>query len=325
MSGLTASPGRVSALGGPVSSKQVSSRPAAPARPVELRVEVTPASSFRLPRRNGKDGVTRRRGGVLERLLHHEDEPVVVRIAQTAGDRVLFGARARTRAAASYGIGRMRFALGVDDDLGAFHRRFANDPLIGHSVRARPWLRVGRRPEPFEALVWAVCEQLIEYDRAAKIQGRLVTRLGRRWAGGGEEMWAKGLRDSPTAAKLSATAPAAIEACDLAPARAIALRRAAREVAQGRVNLHDPAEHERGWKRLRAIGGIGAWTVEMMALCGQGRYDQLPAGDLGLLKLVGRRLSGGDPRVRAEEHEVREFFAGYGEWAGLAAVHMQGL
>jgi 3-methyladenine DNA glycosylase/8-oxoguanine DNA glycosylase len=267
----------------------------------------------------------RRRGGVLERLLHHEDEPVVVRVAQTTDDRVLFGARARTREAASYGIARMRFALGVDDDLRPFLRRFANDPLIGRSLRARPWLRVGRRPEPFEALVWAVCEQLIEYDRAAKIQSRLVTRLGRRWtAGEVQEAWASGLRDLPTAAKLSATATAAIESCDLAAARAIALRRAAREVAQGRVNLRDPAEHERGWKRLRAIAGIGAWTVEMMALCGQGRYDQLPAGDLGLLQLVGRRLSG-DPRIRAQEHEVRAFFAPYGEWAGLAAVHVAGL
>jgi 3-methyladenine DNA glycosylase/8-oxoguanine DNA glycosylase len=271
------------------------------------------------------DGVMRRRGGVLERLLHHEEEPVVVRIAQTAHDSVLFGARARTQATARYGIARMRFALGVDDDLGAFHRRFANDQVIGRSVRARPWLRVGRRPEPFEALVWAVCEQLIEYERAAKIQSRLVTRLGRRWTGSGEGTWAGGLRDLPTAAKLSATAPALIECCDLAAARAIALRRAAREVARGRVNLRDPAEHERGWRRLRAIAGIGAWTVEMMALCGQGRYDQLPAGDLGLLELVGRRLSGGDPRARAQEHEVRAFFAPYGEWAGLAAVHMAGL
>src|SRR6202034_589293 len=130
---------------------------------VELREEVRPEGPFRLPRRNGMDGVMRRRGGVLERLLHHEEEPVVVRIAQTAHDSVLFGARARTQTAAKYGIARMRFALGVDDDLGAFHRRFANDQVIGRSVRVRPWLRVGRRPEPFEALVWAVCEQLIEY------------------------------------------------------------------------------------------------------------------------------------------------------------------
>jgi len=271
------------------------------------------------------DGVTRRRGDVIERLLHDEEgEPTVVRVAQTAPDKVLFGARASTQTAARHGIERMRFALCVDDDLRDFYGRFKRDALIGRSLRERPWLRVGRRPESFEALVWAVCEQLIEYERAASIQSRLVTRFGRRWTGGEASAWAGGLRDLPTAATLGGIAPALLQSCDLAAGRAIALRRAAREVAQGRVDLHDP-KPERGWRRLRSIGGIGAWTVEMMALCGQGRYDQLPAGDLGLLKLVGCKLSGGDQQARAQEHEVRKFFAPYGEWAGLAAVHMQGL
>lgn len=299
---------------------------AAPARGVlELRVEVVPASPFRLPRRLGLDGVTRRRGGVIERLLHdREGEPVAVRIAQSSSRTVLFGARARSRHAAEHGIARMRFALGVDDDLRDFHARFARDPLIGRSLRARPWLRVGRRPEPFEALVWALCEQLIEYERAAAIQGRLVARLGRRWDGPGADEWAAGLRDPPSAATVGATAPALLESCDLSGARAIALRQAAREVAGGRVDLHD-AKPERAWRRLRAIPGIGAWTVEMLALRGQGRYDQLPAGDLGLLKLAGRIRGGGDPRARADEEQVRELFAPYGEWAGLAAVHAAGL
>jgi 3-methyladenine DNA glycosylase/8-oxoguanine DNA glycosylase len=48
----------------------------------------------------------------------------------------------------------------------------------------------------------------------------------------------------------------------------------------------------------------------------------VPAGDVGLLKLVGRALSGGNPHARAQEHEVRAFFDPYGEWAGLAAAHM---
>ncbi len=292
-------------------------------------MEVRPASPFRLPRMLGRDGVTRRRGGVIERLLHDaEGEPVVVRVAQTAPEVVLFGARANRQDSAEHGIARMRFALGVDDDLREFARRYASDPLIGGSLRARPWLRVRRRPQPFEALVWAVCEQLIEYERAAAIQSRLVTRLGRRWAGGEEEeeAWASGLRDLPTAATLGGVAPATLESCDLAGARAIALRRAAREVASGRVQLHGADELiERGWRRLRAISGIGAWTVEVLALCGQGRYDQLPAGDLGLLKLAGRVLSGGDLRARASEAQVRELFAPYGEWAGLAAVHAAGL
>jgi len=267
---------------------------------------------------------------VIERLLHDPTgAPVAVRATELERGAVLFGARAHSHAAAEHGIARMRFATGVDDDLSEFVRRFKNDPLIGRSVSRRPWLRASRRPEPFEAFVWAVCEQLIEYEQAVVIQRRLVARLGRPRTGeqaslSAPQAWASGLRDSPAPGALAGAAPASLEACGLSPTRALALHRAAREVAAGRVDLHDSA-HERGWQRLRAIRGIGAWTVEILALCGQGRYDQLPAGDLGLLKLAGRLLSGGNPRARASEQQVRELFAPYGEWAGLAAVHAAGL
>jgi 3-methyladenine DNA glycosylase/8-oxoguanine DNA glycosylase len=262
--------------------------------------------------------VLRRRGGVLERLLHHGEVPVVVRVAETTGGEVLFGARAASAEAAAYGIARMRFALGVDEDLRPFLRRFARDPLIGRSLRRRPWLRARRRPEPFEALAWAICEQLIEYERAAAIERRMVGALGRRWVDGGAD---PGLRDLPAPATLAGTAPALLQSFDLAGSHALALVRVAREVARGRVDLHSD-EHERAWRRLRAIPGIGSWTVEMLALHGQGRDDQVPAGDLGLLKLAGRLLGGGDPRAIAQERQVRELFAPYGEWAGLAATHL---
>jgi DNA-3-methyladenine glycosylase II len=277
----------------------------------EVQTEVRPPWPFRLPAHGGVDGVLRHSGGVLERLLHHGEQPVVVRVAQPTAERVVFDARAPTGEAAEHGIARMRFALGVDEDLRAFHTRFARDPLIGESVRRRPWLRVRRRPEPWEALAWAVCEQLIEFERAAAIERRIVRRLGR---GGGD------LRDVPTPAVLAGVAPALLQSLDLGGARARTLVRVAREVARGRIDLHSP-DHERTWRRLRAIPGIGPWTVEMLALHGQGRHDQVPAGDVGLLKLVGRALSGGNPYARAEEPEVRAFFAPYEEWAGLAVVH----
>jgi len=283
---------------------------------VEVRQEVTPRWPVRLPSGSAPDGVLRVRGGVRERLVHVDGVPVIVRAAQPASDRVLFGAWAPERAAAEEGIGRMRFAFGVDDDLRPFYERFRFDPLIGPSVRARPHLRVFRRPEPFEALAWAVTEQLIDYPRAAAIQRAMVRRLGPRCP-------RTGLRDVPSAAKVAGTAPALLESMDLKGSRAMTLIRAAREVATGRVDLHG-ADHERGWRRLRAIPGIGSWTQEMLAIAGQGRYDQLPAGDLGYLKLVGRLREGGNPHARATEDEVRAFFAPYESWAGLAGAHALG-
>jgi 3-methyladenine DNA glycosylase/8-oxoguanine DNA glycosylase len=281
---------------------------------VEIRTEVEPAWAFRMPSGGTADGVSRRRNGVRERLLHIDGEAAVVRVAQTAADRVLFGAQSADERTAHRAIGRMRFALGVDDDLSPFHARFRDDPLIGASVRARPWLRVTRRPEPFEALAWAITEQLIEFVRAAAIQRRMVRRWGRRCP-------RTGLRDAPGARALSRVAPAELQSCDLSAGRALALIRCAREVASGRVDLR-ATDHERGWERLRRIPGVGAWTLEVLALQGQGRYDQLPAGDLNYLKLVGSLQSGGDPYARATEEDVRELFAPYGEWAALAAAHL---
>jgi 3-methyladenine DNA glycosylase/8-oxoguanine DNA glycosylase len=280
---------------------------------VEVRVEVRPRWVFRLPRRGGLDGLVRVRGGVLHRLLHAGDQPVLVRIAQLSPDRVLFGAQGATRELAEWGIERMRLALGIDQDLSSFHERFRFDPLIGASVRANPGLRAAGKPDPFEALAWAICEQLIEFERAAAIERRLVFKLGRRCA-------ASGLRDAPTAQVIAQQAPALLASFDLSESRAIALARAAREVAAGRVDLHDP-DHERGWRRLRSIRGVGSWTLQMLALTGQGRLDQLPAGDLAYLKLVGRLRGGGDPWARASEDEVMELFAPYAPWAGLAGLH----
>jgi DNA-3-methyladenine glycosylase II len=177
-------------------------------------------------------------------------------------------------------------------------------------------LRPSRRPEPFEALAWGICEQLIEYARAAGIERRIVRRLGR----GAPDTT---LRDLPSPAALAGTAPALLESFDLSAGRAAALRRAAREVASGRVDLRGE-EHERAWRALRAIPGIGSWTVECLGLHGQGRLDQVPAGDLALRKLVGR-LRTGDPLARSPEDGVREFFAPYAPWGGLAAAHATSL
>jgi 3-methyladenine DNA glycosylase/8-oxoguanine DNA glycosylase len=289
-------------------------RSAAPASPwadapVQLRAEVRPPWPFRLGG-GSSDGLLRRRGAGIQRWLHVGEEPVLVAVVQPAGDRVLFAARAGCAQAAAEGIARLRFATGVDDDLRPFHDRFRDDPVIGRAVRADPYLRVRRKCRPWEALLAAITEQLIEFERAAAIQRRLIARLGLRCPH-------SGLRDVPPPAVVAAQAPAWLASLDLAPARAAALRRCAREVAAGRIDLAG-----RDARRLRAIPGIGAWTVEMLALHGQGRMDVLPAADVGYLKLVGR-VRTGDPRARTDEDDVRSFFEPYGEWKGLAGEYLR--
>ena len=76
-------------------------------------------------------------------------------------------------------IERMRFALGVDDDLTEFARTFRGDPLIGEIIHHRPWLRPRRRPWPWEALAWAVTEQLIEVTPGGRDPAPRRAPLGR--------------------------------------------------------------------------------------------------------------------------------------------------
>ena len=207
----------------------------------------------------------------------------------------------------------MRFALGVDDDLSEFYRRFRRDPLLGPLLRRRPWLRPRRRPWAWEALAWAVVKQLIETERAARIQRRIVGRWGSRLGADREA-----LRDVPGAATIAGRAPAELAAMDLSPARAIALRAVAREIAAGRVAPGEPAADA----RLLAVPEIGPWTVQCLGLFGRGDPDSLPAGDLIYLKLVGRLARLGR---RATVEEVEEFYAPYAPFRGLAGIWTIGL
>ena len=90
--------------------------------------------------------------------------------------------------------------------------------MLGRALRANPGLRVRRAPLPWEALVAAITEQLIEFERAVAIQRRLIAALGRRCP-------RTGLRDGPPPAAIAALAPARLAAFDLSESRALALRR----------------------------------------------------------------------------------------------------
>jgi len=290
-----------------------------------VEVEVRPSSPFRLGR-GSSDGTLRVHGRVATRLLRVEGAPVLVRAWEPGAGRLKLRAepldpRALTvssvaaeqprragREQLGLAIERLRFALGVDEDLGEFHRRFRRDPLVGPLIRRLPAHRPLRKPWPWEALATAVVGQLIESDRAARIERRIIGRWGARLGEG-----RAALRDVPTAATIAGRAPAELASMDLAPVRAAALRRVALEVANGRCAIADPSAD----RRLLAISQIGPWTVQCLRLFGRGEMDSLPAGDLAYIKLVGHLAGLGR---RATVPEVEEFYAPYEPYRGLVAT-----
>jgi DNA-3-methyladenine glycosylase II len=289
-----------------------------------LELEVRPPSPYRLPSRS-PDGTLRSESGVVTRLLHVEASPALVRAWQPARDRVAFRAdpvdptaltgwrsatdpQPATTAQLELAIERIRFALAVDDDLGDFHRGFRGDPLIGPLIGRMPGFRPKRRPWPWEALASAIVKQLIESDRAARIERRIVGRWGPRLGEG-----RAALRDVPAVATIAGRAPAELAGMDLAPSRAAALRRVAATVAGGHCDPGSAAADA----RLLTMPQIGPWTVQCLGLFGRGEMDSLPAGDLAYIKLVGRLAGLGR---RATVAEVEEFYAPYEPFRGLVAT-----
>lgn len=291
-------------------------------------VDVVPSWPFRLARRGGPDRVSRVRAGVFERFLRVNGRAVLVRAWERPRGRSVRVAAMpveRTWVVDAAGVGeeerageeelweavdRVRNALGMDDDYGEFYARFKRDPLLGPAIRRMPWLRVRRCVWPWEALAWAITEQLVEVERAHSIQRRIIARWGRSIRPPDRD---RPLHDSPGAEILAGRAPAELAALDLAPKRALAMVKVAREVAAGRIDPAHP-DHDR---RLLAISEIGPWTVQCLGQKGRGDPDSLPAGDLAYLKLV-PRLAGMDRRATVEE--VEEFYAPYAPYRGWAGL-----
>jgi DNA-3-methyladenine glycosylase II len=266
---------------------------------IEASLQARGPYSLRLSTRLGSDATRVASSGVL-RAVYDLDGQLEIAVARQRPDGTIV-----VRAENAGAIERMRFTLGIDDDHSEFVRRFSDDLFLGPTVRRLRGLRPLRCATVAQALLRALCGQLITARRARAIERRIVR----------EAMPSlDGLHAAPTSATLGRFSPAELRALGLGGPRASALVRMCRafDLERLRESSTDAAA-----ARLVRESRIGPWSVGVVCLEGLGRYERGLVGDLGLVKLLSR-LRG----RRVEGWETAELLEPYGEWAGLASVYM---
>jgi 3-methyladenine DNA glycosylase/8-oxoguanine DNA glycosylase len=268
---------------------------------VNVRAELKPKGpySLRLSGRLASDATRVVRDGTYRAVIRVDDRLERVEAAQRSDGTIAVAAESDA------GVDHVRFVTGLDDDHSEFVRRFANDPMLGETLRQVRGLRPMRTGSVAQSLLRAVAGQLIQAKEARRIERRIV---GKASPSLGD------LHAPPTAAELGRFSPAELARLGLGARRATALIRLCRSIDLEGLKAH-PSRNVA--HRLNRERGLGPWSVGVICLEGLGRYEFGLARDLGLVKLASA-LRG--RWVEAEESD--ELLAPYGEWAGLASVYL---
>jgi 3-methyladenine DNA glycosylase/8-oxoguanine DNA glycosylase len=201
---------------------------------------------------------------------------------------------------------KLRWTLALDDDHSDFLRRVADDPLLGRAAKHLRGLRPVRTATVAQALLRAVCGQLVDWKTGRTLERRVIRALAPP-----DE---NGLSEAPTTAELAAVAPFELRRLGLHERRGAAVVRLCRGLELER--LHGlPTEAVA--RRIERERGLGPWSAGVVCLEGLGRFEHGLVGDLGLVKLL--RALRGRP---VEAWETAELLEPYGEWAGLASVYL---
>ena len=153
---------------------------------------------------------------------------------------------------------------------------------LGELAAPRPGLRLPGAFDGFETATRTILGQQISVKAARTLAARLVDRFGAPI----ETPFAAVTRCFPEAARLAQCAAAEIARLGVIATRARAIVALAREVADGRIVLAPHVDVEQTLARLRALPGIGPWTVQAIAMRALHWPDAFPAGDIGLARAL---------------------------------------
>ena len=173
---------------------------------------------------------------------------------------------------------RLRQGLDLDADPASIDSALA-------SVPGPAGTRVPNGVDGFEIAVRVILGQQVSVAAARTLTRRLVDALGEPIA----TPFADLSRLFPSAERIAQVAPEAIGRLGIVGQRVGALQALAREVHAGRIALHRGSPLAATLDALRALPGIGEWTVQLIAMRALAWPDAFPASDIGVMNALGIR------------------------------------
>ncbi len=175
-------------------------------------------------------------------------------------------------------VQRLRQGLDLDAD------PMAVDAAL-RSLPGPPGVRVPNGMDGWEIAVRVILGQQVTVAAARTLTARLVDRFGEPMVTPFTDL----TRLFPSAVRLAQAGIDEIAALGIVRQRAGALQALAREVAGGRIELHRGAPLARTLDALRALPGVGEWTVQLVAMRALAWPDAFPATDIGVMNALGTR------------------------------------
>lgn len=210
----------------------------------------------------------------------------------------------------------LEWQFNIDANIVPFYRLAAGHKTLGPIVRALYGLKPMRPPTVFEMVVIAITEQQLNLTVSIKIRNRVIEAFGDRLEREGQVYYA-----FPTSEALAAATIQELRACSLSGPKAGYITDVAKRVAAGELDLESlkTRTNEEVVDTITAIRGLGRWTAEYLLIRGLGRFDAVPADDLGVRDVVGRYLGSG---VRVSAEEVRALLEPWGAHGGWVTFYL---
>lgn len=212
-------------------------------------------------------------------------------------------------------VPRCRSLLDLDSDPEAVERALASADLLGPLVKAAPGRRVAGHVDGHELAFRAVLGQQVSLPAAATLTRRLVAAHGEPLAHPRGSL----THIFPSAQALAEADP---ESWPMPTTRRKTLRGLASALAGGELMLDVGVDRGESRRRLRALPGIGPWTIDYIAMRALRDPDAFLAGDLGVGRALRRLGHDGRPAAAARIAERWRPYRSYAVqhlWASLAA------